>query len=107
MPCAIIYIIRHGETDENKQGILQGQLDTVLNVNGLRQAQQVAEALQSIQFDVAFSSDLERAVKVWSYVCYLVHSLGWPRKVDRWENFGLPPNGPASESRSFTREGTD
>jgi probable phosphoglycerate mutase len=64
MARAIIHIVRHGETDENKQGILQGQLDTVLNAHGVDQAQRVARALRSISFDVAFSSDLSRAVKV-------------------------------------------
>jgi len=62
MPRAIIHIIRHGETDENRQGIWQGQLDTVLNAEGLIQAERVADALRSIPFDVAFSSDLKRAV---------------------------------------------
>lgn len=63
MARAIIHIVRHGETDENRQGIFQGQLDTVLNAAGLGQAQQAAEALRTIPFDMAFSSDLKRAVK--------------------------------------------
>jgi broad specificity phosphatase PhoE len=64
MARAILYIVRHGETDENKQKIFQGQLDTVLNAHGVEQAERVACALRSISFDVAFSSDLSRAVKV-------------------------------------------
>lgn len=64
MARAVIYIVRHGETDANREHIIQGQLDTSLNANGLSQAQQVADALQSIPFDMAFSSDLSRAVKV-------------------------------------------
>jgi len=63
MPRAIIHIVRHGETDENKHGIFQGHVDTVLNADGLVQAQRVAEALRSTPFNVAFSSDLKRAVK--------------------------------------------
>jgi broad specificity phosphatase PhoE len=68
MARAIIHVVRHGETNENKQGIFQGQMDTVLNADGLKQAQLVANALRSIPFDVAFSSDLKRAIKVLSYV---------------------------------------
>jgi bisphosphoglycerate-dependent phosphoglycerate mutase len=71
MARAIIHIVRHGETDANRQKIFQGQLDTDLNANGLDQARQVADTLRSIPFDVAFSSDLSRAV---SYVCWLIHA---------------------------------
>jgi broad specificity phosphatase PhoE len=63
MARARIHIVRHGETDENRNGIIQGQLDTFLNEDGIEQARRVAEALRDIPFDVAFTSDLSRAVK--------------------------------------------
>jgi len=56
-----IYIVRHGETEENKQKIIQGQLDTQLNAEGEKQADLVAKALRDIPFDVCYSSDLRRA----------------------------------------------
>lgn len=56
-----VYIVRHGETEENKQKIIQGQLDTALNSEGERQADLVAEALRDVPFDVSYSSDLRRA----------------------------------------------
>ncbi|HVZ58306.1 MAG TPA: histidine phosphatase family protein [Patescibacteria group bacterium] len=56
-----IYIVRHGETDWNTQGIIQGQLDTPLNRQGEQQARDVGEMLQGITFDAVFSSDLVRA----------------------------------------------
>jgi broad specificity phosphatase PhoE len=40
-----IYFIRHGETDWNKQGLIQGSIDTDLNDHGRAQAQAVAQAL--------------------------------------------------------------
>jgi broad specificity phosphatase PhoE len=40
-----IYFIRHGETDWNKQGLIQGSIDTDLNEHGRAQAQSVAQAL--------------------------------------------------------------
>ena len=40
-----IYFIRHGETDWNKQGLIQGSIDTDLNAHGIEQAKAVAEAL--------------------------------------------------------------
>jgi len=57
-----IYIVRHGETEENKQKIIQGHLDTALNFEGERQADLVAKALKDIPFDACYSSDLRRAV---------------------------------------------
>lgn len=64
MSLAKIYIIRHGETEENRQEIIQGQLDTALNKVGIEQAERVAESLRAVPFDVAYTSDLSRAVKV-------------------------------------------
>ncbi|OBZ65776.1 hypothetical protein A0H81_14338 [Grifola frondosa] len=60
---ARVYIVRHGETEENKQGIMQGQLDTVLNAAGEMQARHTARALEEVPFELAYSSDLSRAVK--------------------------------------------
>jgi broad specificity phosphatase PhoE len=57
-----VYIVRHGETEENKQKIIQGHLDTPLNSEGERQADLVAHALKDVPFDVCYSSDLRRAV---------------------------------------------
>ena len=67
MPTAKIYFVRHGETDENRQGLIQGQLDTELNAIGLEQSEAVAKELQSVPFDEGFSSDLKRAMKVLSF----------------------------------------
>lgn len=55
------YIIRHGETDWNKQKKLQGQCNTTLNDYGRELAMITGEALRDIHFDYAFSSPLERA----------------------------------------------
>lgn len=56
-------LIRHGETDWNKERRLQGHTDIGLNARGLSQALQMAQALKKIQlqFDVLYSSDLQRA----------------------------------------------
>lgn len=58
-----VYIVRHGETQENRDKIIQGQKDTELNANGMEQALMVGEALKDAKIGVAFSSDLGRAVK--------------------------------------------
>ncbi|KAJ7286368.1 phosphoglycerate mutase-like protein [Mycena rebaudengoi] len=60
---ANVYVVRHGETQENREGIIQGQLDTALNDTGVEQARLVANALRAVPFDFAYSSDLVRALK--------------------------------------------
>ena len=63
-PAAIVYLVRHGETEENRQGVMQGQLDTPLNDAGVEQARLAADALEDVPFRAAYSSDLQRAWKV-------------------------------------------
>jgi broad specificity phosphatase PhoE len=48
----MIYFIRHGETDYNKQRRLQGHLDIPLNATGISQAEKARDELANIQFDV-------------------------------------------------------
>jgi len=62
-PIVKIYVVRHGETNENREGIIQGQMDTKLNEDGMQQAALVAERFKDVPLVAAFSSDLERARK--------------------------------------------
>ena len=57
----MIWFVRHGETDFNKFGITQGQLDTSLNKDGIEQSKEVAKQLKDVSFDIAFCSTLIRA----------------------------------------------
>ena len=56
-----IYLVRHGETDWNQAGLLQGQTDIALNDQGLEQAHDAAERLKKVPFEIAFCSPLIRA----------------------------------------------
>lgn len=58
-----IYLIRHGETDWNKEHRIQGQIDIPLNEYGVRLAETTAEALNDVPFEAAFCSPLARARK--------------------------------------------
>ena len=58
-----IYLIRHGETEGNVAGMVNGQSDSKLTEKGVYEAQILVERLKEIQFDAIFSSDLLRAVK--------------------------------------------
>ena len=56
-----IFLVRHGQTYSNRDGILQGQIDTELSELGIQQAENVAERLKNHSFTKVFSSDLQRA----------------------------------------------
>lgn len=56
-----IYIVRHGETEYNKHGIIQGSgIDSDLNETGRKQADQFHQAYHHIQFDAIYTSELKR-----------------------------------------------
>jgi broad specificity phosphatase PhoE len=58
-----IYIVRHGETEHNINGIAQGHTDSPLTPDGIKQALDLAQMFKDIPFDIAFASDLSRAYK--------------------------------------------
>jgi probable phosphoglycerate mutase len=56
------YFVRHGETEYNRQHIVQGRgIDSVLNETGRTQAKALAERLASVSFDAIYASSLRRA----------------------------------------------
>lgn len=59
----LIYFLRHGETDFNIKGYVQGIIDQPLNENGRRQAERAGAYLHSlgITFNKVYSSPLQRA----------------------------------------------
>lgn len=59
-----IYIIRHGQTDFNLQGIVQGSgVDTSLNDRGRAQAAAFFDMYQGVKFDKIYTSALKRTVE--------------------------------------------
>ncbi len=56
-----IILVRHGETEENKQKIIQGHLHGTLSELGKEQARKLANRLKDEKIDVIISSDLNRA----------------------------------------------
>ena len=64
-----LYLVRHGETDMNAKGILQGDgIDSVLTHKGQSQARSVAKILADQPIQVVLSSDLKRSVETASIV---------------------------------------
>ena len=56
------YFLRHGQTDWNVAGRLQGHTDIPLNETGMQQARAVASAMASLPIETCVASDLSRAV---------------------------------------------
>ncbi|QTC42609.1 histidine phosphatase family protein [Bacillus sp. V3] len=59
----MLYVVRHGQTDLNKEGRLQGRNGLSLNTDGLKQANALREHFKDIEFDYVFSSPQARAIQ--------------------------------------------
>jgi broad specificity phosphatase PhoE len=77
-----IYVVRHGETDSNRQGVFQGRVDSRLLDSGFELARQTGRALVDIHFDIAFSSPLSRALDTARTVLEASGSAASPLVVD-------------------------
>jgi probable phosphoglycerate mutase len=55
-----LLLVRHGETEWNRQKRFQGQIDVPLNNNGHAQARRASEFLAKVKIDKAFSSPMLR-----------------------------------------------
>ena len=58
----ILYLVRHGETIDNVNQIMQGQTQGRLTENGIRQAENVRDQMAAEDFYAIISSDLKRSV---------------------------------------------
>ena len=56
-----LFLVRHGETEYNRQNLALGQQDVPLNETGLRQAEALGSALSGERLAVIYSSPLVRA----------------------------------------------
>jgi len=57
----LLCLVRHGESEWNRESRIQGQSDPALSELGLKQAEAVAERLAASEWDLLYSSDLARA----------------------------------------------
>ena len=60
MSKTLIYLVRHGQSVHNLRKRVAGQLPSYLTEQGLEDARSVARVLEGLQFDVIYSSDLQR-----------------------------------------------
>ncbi|MDF2461064.1 MAG: alpha-ribazole phosphatase [Candidatus Saccharibacteria bacterium] len=93
-----IYLVRHGETDWNVQGILQGHTDVPLNERGVEQAGQLREAFKGVGINAFHASDLARARHTAEIVAS-VHGKAVTGHVElRERNLGIHQGKPKPES---------
>lgn len=58
-----LYIVRHGKTDWNIKGLLQGSADIEVNEEGIAQAKELAKNINIDQIDICICSPLKRTRK--------------------------------------------
>ncbi len=76
-----LILIRHGETDWNRERFFRGREDIPLNANGIAQADLTAEALKDRVFEAIYSSPLKRAMVTAKRIA-LPHQIGVREKWD-------------------------
>ena len=57
-----IYLVRHGQTDLNKNCLMQGRTDQPLNETGFAQAHKTRSLIGDMTFDAVYASPLQRAI---------------------------------------------
>ena len=74
-----LFLIRHGETDWNKEERIQGNIDTPLNATGIAQAERLAERLALEELEIVYASPLSRARTTAELIA---QKAGIPLKLD-------------------------
>jgi broad specificity phosphatase PhoE len=71
-----LWLIRHGESTGNRDGVLQGQADLPLSPFGHEQAKRLASRLGMMTFSALYSSDLSRAIETAQYL-----AVAWNKDI--------------------------
>jgi probable phosphoglycerate mutase len=103
-----IYLARHGQDEDNAQGILNGRRDRPLTAVGISQAKESAEKIKAagLKFDKIFASPLQRAYQTAEIVA---DSLGMekPEKLNLLaeRNFGIMTGLPHTKIKEICSPG--
>lgn len=99
-----VLLVRHGETEHNKDDAITGQMDVGLNSFGVEQAEKAADRLENYNFDAAYSSDLERTYETVRVIAER-HGLHPERFEEfRERNFGDFEGRPKDDWREKVRD---
>jgi len=99
-----IYLVRHGQTDWNAKGIIQGIKDIPINKTGKEQAKKTSRELKNIKFSAIYSSNLSRA-KQTAEIIALEHKLAVKtHKALRERSFGKYAGMKSNQFRKALKE---
>lgn len=102
-----LYLARHGETDWNVEGRMQGGNDIPLNATGRKQAAALKDHLKGVRFDAVYSSTLSRSRETAEIVRGPVPLTSLPglaeRRFGKFEGLlsNAPDTGPEFERRRW------
>lgn len=95
-----IYIARHGQNEDNANGILNGHRDMPLTAIGENQAHQLANGVKDagLTFDAVYTSPLKRASRTAEVVCKVL-GMNEPVVMDSLieRDFGIMTGKPVSD----------
>ena len=105
----MIYLVRHGQTLQNRAGLLQGRSDFPLNEMGREQARRVGAFFreQGVRFDAVYTSPLRRAVQTAALIAGETVPLRVDERLiemDYGPYEGMDLRAPAPEVLAFFRE---
>ena len=83
-----LILVRHGQTEMNAQSLYFGKLNPPLNDLGISQAYQAKEKLLDIDYDIIYSSPLERAKQTAEICNYLDKEIIFDSNLEEI-NFGI------------------
>ncbi len=88
---ALLYLIRHGQTDWNVAGRIQGSHDSELNENGRKQARKLGETILESQIELSaiYTSPQKRAHKTAELIGSIIDKPVIPLKGLEEINLGL------------------
>lgn len=101
-----LYVIRHGETEWNRRGIMQGWKDSPLTARGKKSARNVARFLKDKGIEIIYSSDLGRCRETAQLVNAILKTRVVFQRGLRERNFG-DLNGQTQTAREALRLDTD
>ncbi len=84
----LLYLVRHGETVQNANGILQGNSGGHLNDKGIEQARLTGQALRNKGITAIHTSNLDRALDTALIISDLIGAVLIPESQLRERNLG-------------------
>gem|GEM_PF-2831943 len=98
-----LLLVRHGETYDNENQIMQGQTQGQLNPRGIEQAQQLAREMAQRDINAFVASDLNRAIETCRIIAEPHHAELITTPLLRERDWGAPPTAARTRLGSIHR----